>query len=564
MNLHSLPRLAKRLPRLALTLAVLASSPRLAPAQVTLQPVASNLSSPVGIVNAGDGSGRLFFVEQTGTIRVFNGANVLATPFLDVHTLVIVGAERGLLGLAFHPDYENNGRFFIFYTAQPVGDINIAEYHATPSSNVADPDAVRTIQSIPHGYLNHNGGMLAFGPDGYLYASVGDGGGAPGDPEGDAQNLASLYGKILRFDVDGASLIPPSNPFANDGDPQTREEIWDYGLRNPWRFSFDRETGDLYIGDVGEECLEEIDRQGAGSSGGTNYGWNVLEGNACYEYTCNSAPSCGQANYKAPILTYPHDPDCAVAGGYVYRGTASPGLVGTYLYGDYCSGVIRGATQGAGGVWTATVLLDTDLGISSFGEDELGELYVSDVFGGGIYRIAGSNPVQTYIDDFEDGDASDWTDDAGSWSVVAGALTNTPARKARILAPSPPCSVCSIETTVTAATPGTDLVLLGWWRSGANHVEVILSEDRDKVLLRRISGGEVSSQRTADFVLDADQPVEVRAVYDGSQISVFLDDSPGPVVTLRARKLKPGTAGFAVKGSRREPAAGSMDAIEVR
>jgi len=220
--------------------------------------------------------------------------------------------------------------------------------------------------------------------------------------------------------------------------------------------------------------------------------------------------------------------------------------------------------MGAGGEWASTVLLDSDLGISSFGEDEQGELYVADVFGGGVYRISGSNPPQPFIDDFEDGDASDWTDDSGSWGVVAGALANTPAKKARILAPSPPCDLCAIETTVTAKAPGTDLTVIGWWRNAANHVEIVLSEDRDTVVLRRIASGKVSAQKTAAFPFAVDQPVAVRAVYDGAEISVFLDDSKGPLVTLRARKLKAGTAGFSVKGTRRDPAAGSMDAIEVQ
>ena len=219
-------------------------------AAISLQPIASGLSQPVGIVDAGDGRGRLFFVEQTGTIRVFDGTSVLVAPFLDVHTLVSSGSERGLLGLAFHPSYRNNGRFFIFYTALN-GDLTIAEYHATPDADVADPDPVQVIRTIPHPSSNHNGGMLAFGPNGYLYASTGDGGGAPGDPEGDAQSLGSLLGKILRFDVDlAAPFIPPSNPFV-DGNPATRDEIWALGLRNPYRTYYDAPTGRLYIGDVG-------------------------------------------------------------------------------------------------------------------------------------------------------------------------------------------------------------------------------------------------------------------------------------------------------------------------
>lgn len=562
MNPRWRPRGAALLSRLGLVAALLFLTLRPSLAQITIQPVASGLSSPVALANAGDGSGRLFIVEQGGTIRVWNGTSVLGTPFLDVSALVSTGSERGLLGLAFHPGYASNGRFFIFYTAT-AGALTIAEYHATPASNVADAGQVQLIRSIPHPNTNHNGGMLAFGPDGFLYASTGDGGGNAGDPEGDAQSLASLFGKILRFDVDGPSLIPALNPFV-DGNPATRDEIWAYGLRNPWRFSFDRQNGDLYIGDVGENCWEEIDRQPAGDPGGTNYGWNVVEGNECYDPpSCNPSAGCGASNYESPIAVTGHDPDCAVTGGYRYRGSASPGLAGTYFFGDYCSGIIRGATQGAGGTWTKTNLLDTDLGISSFGEDEQGELYLTDVFGGGVYRITGTSPPSPFSDDFEDGDASDWTVDSGSWSVVAGALTNLPTRKARVLAPAAPCDLCSIATTVTALTPGADLVLIGWWKNSANHVEVILSEDRDKVILRRIASGEVSSQKSAAFVFGTNQPVTVEVVYDGTQLSVYLNGSGTPIVSLHARRLKPGIAGFAVKGTRRIPASGAMDEIEI-
>jgi glucose/arabinose dehydrogenase len=555
----------------ALAIALLGAGFVLSPipcrAGVTLQPVASSLSSPVGIVNAGDGSGRLFFVEQTGRIRVWDGTSVLAPAFLDVHTLVSTGSERGLLGLAFHPAYRNNGRFFIFYTALD-GDLTIVEYHATPDANVADPGQVQLIRSINHPSSNHNGGMLAFGPDGYLYASTGDGGGSAGDPEGDAQSLGTLLGKILRFDVDAPPpFIPPSNPFV-DGNPATRDEIWAFGLRNPWRFTFDRLNGDLYIGDVGENCFEEIDRQPAASSGGTNYGWNVVEGNTCFDGdSCSPSGGCGQSNYQAPIVVTGHDPECAITGGYRYRGSGSPELAGMYIFGDYCSGVIRAATQATGGTWSKSTLLDTDLGISTFGEDDQGELYVADVFGGKVYRITGSGPPQQPVgDDFEDGEASDWAVDSGSWSVVGGALTNAPAEQARILAPFTACATCTITARFAPPAPGTDIILIGWWKNAGTRVELIVSESRNKVILQRYVKGEVVEKMVSVADIDTVRDLTLTILISGKRFNGIVRAGGEDIVNflwLHALNLKPGRVGFAVKGKPRGPASGAMMEIEV-
>lgn len=350
---------------------------------VALQRVAAGLNQPLFVTHAGDGSGRLFVVEKTARIKVIDQGTVLPTPFLDLDTLVESGgSEQGLLGLAFHPDYETNGRFFVYYTANNW-DNTVARYQRSASDpDRADPASATLLLAIPDGFTNHNGGMLAFGPDGYLYVGTGDGGSA-GDPDGNGQNLDSRLGKILRLDVNAGNpyAVPPTNPFA--GQSGLRREIWASGLRNPWRLSFDRQTGDLFIADVGQGAREEIDRQAAGSPGGQNYGWNVMEGFACY----NPAVGCSQTGLTLPIFDYDHSAgDCSVTGGYVYRGAALPTLRGAYVFGDYCSGRIW-ALREQGGAWTRTLLLDTPYEISSFGEDEAGELYLTDLGGGAVYQL---------------------------------------------------------------------------------------------------------------------------------------------------------------------------------
>ena len=344
--------------------------------------VTSGLSSPVAVRHARDGSGRLFVVEQPGRIRVHDGAKLLEAPFLDITERVLAGGEQGLLGLDFHPSYAANGVFYVNYTRRPDGDTVVSRFTVTTDSNVADPDSEIVLLTIPQPFANHNGGDIHFGPDGDLYIGMGDGG-AGGDPLNQAQDLGSLLGKMLRIAVDptGTYTIPPGNPFV--AGPGT-DEIWAYGLRNPWRWSFDRTTGDLLIGDVGQGNVEEVDFQLRSSSGGENYGWPCREGNANYD---PARPGCG-GPYVAPILFYGHGQgDCAVVGGYRYRGSIAS-LQGIYLYGDYCTGKIWLATRDGAGHWSSLLWQDTALVLSSFGEDEAGEIYVTDL-GGAVYRIAG-------------------------------------------------------------------------------------------------------------------------------------------------------------------------------
>jgi hypothetical protein len=339
--------------------------------------VLSGLTSPVLVTNSGDGLRRLFVVEQAGVIKVLPPGGA-ATVFLDIRSRIVSGGERGLLGLAFHPQYGTNGRFFVYYTRVSDGALVIAEYRATtPSSNTAGT-AETGLLVIPHPTnANHNGGMLAFGQDGYLYAGVGDGGGG-NDVPNNAQNTDLLLGKILRLNVNAAGVpygIPPDNPFA--GAAAGRDEIFAYGLRNPWRFSFDRSTGQAWVGDVGQGAREEVDTP---LVNGGNYGWRIYEGLACtnIDPTLCSTPS----SYIPPIFDYSHgNGRCSLTGGYVYRGSIGTLAAGTYVYGDYCSGEIftwDGSAQ--------AVLLDTTLNISSFGEDEDGELYVVGL-GGTVSRI---------------------------------------------------------------------------------------------------------------------------------------------------------------------------------
>ncbi|HEX3049957.1 MAG TPA: PQQ-dependent sugar dehydrogenase [Aggregatilineaceae bacterium] len=346
--------------------------------------VASGFSKPLYVTHAGDE--RLFVVEQSGKIRIVQDGAILEPPFLDVSSIISPEAltgdysERGLLGLAFHPDYAENGTFFINYT-DLNGDTVVARYAVSADDpNVADPNSVLPILQVAQPYPNHNGGHLAFGPDGYLYIALGDGG-SGGDPQGNGQNVGTLLGSILRVDVntDQGYLIPPDNPFVNQSGVQP--EIWSWGWRNPWRFSFDRQTGDMWIADVGQNEWEEVNFESAGGPGGLNYGWNAYE--ASYPYSGAEAAS----DVVMPILEYSHDEGCSISGGYVYRGPAIPSLQGTYFYGDWCSGLIWTAQSDASGAWTSTVSLQSGLSISSFGEDAAGELYVVD-YNGTLYRIA--------------------------------------------------------------------------------------------------------------------------------------------------------------------------------
>jgi glucose/arabinose dehydrogenase len=348
-----------------------------------LQLVTSGLSYPDFVTTPAGDTARVFVVEQTGAIRVVRHDSLLPTPFLDLTGHIGFGGERGLLSLAFHPGYASNGYCYVYYT-NPAGDIRIVRYTVSANPNVADSTSGDTILKVFHEtYDNHNGGLVLFGPDGKLYAGLGDGG-FGGDPSGNGQNLDTLLAKILRLDVDGGSpyAVPADNPFV--GQVGERGEIWLYGLRNPWRFSFDRSTGDLYIGDVGQNLFEEVDVLAAGSPAGVNYGWNVMEGKHCY-----GASSCNLNGLTLPLIEYGHADGCAVTGGYVYRGTKIAALSGVYLYGDYCSGWVR-SFRYAGGAATENrdwPLLAVSGGLSSFGEDARGELYITSL-SGSLYRIA--------------------------------------------------------------------------------------------------------------------------------------------------------------------------------
>jgi uncharacterized protein (TIGR03437 family) len=344
--------------------------------------VASNISAPTDIQNAGDGSGRLFLVQQNGIVRILR-AGQLATPaFLDIRSKTRGEGERGLLGLAFPAGFAQKQRFYVNYTDLD-GNTVIAQYRVSANPDVADAASELVLLNITQPFRNHNGGQLRFGPDGYLYIGMGDGG-SGGDPLGNSQNRGTLLGKMLRIDVEndpGHARIPPDNPFLNAGG--TRPEIWALGLRNPWRFSFDRATGGLWIADVGQDAYEEVDYQPASSRGGENYGWNLMEGAHCFQAGCSTQ------GLVLPVAEYSHTDGCSVTGGFVYRGRLSPGLRGIYIYGDFCSGTIWGLER-QGSQWSNQRLLSSGFTITTFGEDEAGELYVANAQNGTIHRIEGS------------------------------------------------------------------------------------------------------------------------------------------------------------------------------
>jgi glucose/arabinose dehydrogenase len=352
-----------------------------------LEPFSSGFKKPVSITHAGDGSGRLFVIEQGGLIKVISGGKVNDHPFLDLRDVVSPSTgERGLFDLAFHPDYRTNGQLLVHYTDKQ-GNSVVARYHVSEDLQRADPDSGSIVLFQPQPWANHNGGEITFGPDGYLYIGLGDGGSVPGlgDSLDAAQNRAKLHGTILRIDIDTQDTykIPKDNPFV--GVSGARPEIWAYGLRNPWRFSFDRLTGDLYIGDVGRNKFEEIDFQPASSPGGENYGWDRMEAEICFP----SDAECSTDGLTLPILSYPHSAETgfAVTGGYVYRGRRLPQLVGNYLFGDFVSGRIWVSSRQTGGAWRMSLLLETGLNISTFGEDERGELYLVDYREGTLYKL---------------------------------------------------------------------------------------------------------------------------------------------------------------------------------
>jgi glucose/arabinose dehydrogenase len=372
-----------RLPVLGIVFLALSTAALAQDARVELRQIASGLEMPVAIAHANDN--RLFITLQRGTVVIYDGTSVLPAPFLDIRAIVECCGEQGLLSIAFHPRYRDNGFFYAYYVETGGANLVIARYRVSADANRADPTSGTILLRIPHPTnSNHNGGQLQFGPDGFLYIGTGDGG-AGGDPPNNAQNLNVLLGKLLRIDVDSGNpyTIPPSNPsFA-------RREIWAYGLRNPWRFTFDRVNGDLFIADVGQGLIEEVDLQRASSIGGENYGWRRMEGTRCF----NPSTNCNDGTLVRPIIEYDHSNGaCSVTGGYRYRGTEFPRLGGMYIYADFCNGVMSGATERSDGTWATRTLIDTNRQVSTFGEDVRGELYLAD-YGGRLFRIVDANPA---------------------------------------------------------------------------------------------------------------------------------------------------------------------------
>jgi glucose/arabinose dehydrogenase len=350
---------------------------------VAFSKVATIPGQPLAVTNAGDGSGRLFVATKGGRVYIVKGSSVRATPFLDISGQVSGGAEQGLLGLAFHPRYPTDPRVFVDYT-NAAGNTVVSSFRVDPSApDVVVAGSEVVILTVNQPYSNHNGGAIQFGPDGYLYIALGDGG-SGGDPQNNAQNRNSLLGKLLRIDIDHTSsgrnyAIPASNPFV--GQTGRKGEIWFYGLRNPFRFSFDRATGSLWIGDVGQNKWEEVDTAKAGV-GGLNFGWRIMEGDHCY----NPSTGCPTAGLVRPVVEYSHSNGCAIIGGNVYRGSAYPVLKGGYVFTDECTGFTAAVNAAATGAQALVKVASGPTGIAGFGEDEAGELFAADL-GGQLYRV---------------------------------------------------------------------------------------------------------------------------------------------------------------------------------
>ncbi len=362
---------------------LMAALPPLESLTIKLVPLANGFTKPTFVTHAGDGSNRLFVVEQAGRILTTKNGAVNPTPFLDIVSIVGSDAnEQGLLSVAFHPNYRSNGYFFVDYTNKQ-GDTVIARYTVSDNPEAANPNSAKILLTIDQPYDNHNGGQLVFGPDGYLYIGMGDGG-AGGDPHNNGQTLSTLLGKILRVEVDNGDPygIPRDNPFINTGGAQP--EIWSYGWRNPWRFSFDRTSGDMYIADVGQSQYEEVHVELADTPGGQNYGWRLMEGFHCFDPADCDPASQG---LMLPVAEYDHTQGCSITGGYVYRGQQYPALTGIYFYADYCSGNIWGLRREADGDWSQVQLLASGQTISSFGEDEAGEIYLTQHGSGEIFQL---------------------------------------------------------------------------------------------------------------------------------------------------------------------------------
>lgn len=331
--------------------------------------ISTGLSSPVFLTQPLN-DGRIFVVEQPGRIRVIRDGVLQTTPFLDITSRVLSGGERGLLSVAFHPNYASNHFFYVYFTTQTNGDIRIERFTTTSNPEVADPASSKLILTTAHSsQANHNGGLLAFGPDGMLFAGLGDGGGG-GDPFLNGQNFNALLGSLLRLDVDHGDpyAVPADNPFV--GQANHRGEIWAKGLRNPWRYAFDATTGLLYIADVGQSLHEEVDVVPA-NQGGVNYGWNIMEGASCY-----NASSCNMTGLQLPVIDYGHNGPCSITGGYVYRGSAIPAIRGHYFYSDYCAGFLKSFRYENGAAVDQKDWGLTESSVTSFGVDFAGEMYM--------------------------------------------------------------------------------------------------------------------------------------------------------------------------------------------
>jgi glucose/arabinose dehydrogenase len=479
---------------------------------VGLTPVLGGFSSPLFVTHDGVHPNRLYVVEKGGLVRLVVDGQVQAAPFLDARALVTAGgAEQGLLGLAFHPEYAANGLFYVAYTASGDGANTVARYRVSSTdASQADPDSRLVLLAIPDFADNHNGGVLAFGPDGYLYVGTGDGGGG-GDLLNNAQNLASLLGKVLRLDVRAADpyAIPPTNPFVHTAG--ARGEIWALGTRNPWRFSFDRGTGDLYLADVGQFAWEEVNVQAAGSAGGQNYQWRCFEG----FHVFNAATDCSQGISTPPILEYDHSGgNCSITGGYVYRGPAFPSLHGLYFYGDYCSGRIWTAHRLAGGTWVQTPRLDTTYRISSFGEDLAGELYLTDIAGGGVYRVVDAsvpNPcVVNTLATLPDAPIGSAAAQPGA-APVAGA-----AGRARL----DPASFRRLRDRVLDRSPGGQRYVRLYEAHSPEVVRLMLADPqllaalRDGLLVWQADLGLLADGRGAEATISAEEVRAAEAVLD--------------------------------------------------
>jgi glucose/arabinose dehydrogenase len=356
--------------------------------RIDLVPWVTGLDRPLGVVWPPGDQRRALVIEKAGVIRAVEDGVVRTEPVLDISTRVrSAGSEQGLLGLAVHPGWPERSELFVNYTNQ-AGDTVVARFAAETAPLIADPASEEILLEVRQPFSNHNGGHLAFGPDGMLWIGTGDGG-AGGDPEGNGQDLGSPLGKLLRIDVSspGGSTVPADNPFA--GSPDALPEIWAFGLRNPWRFSFDRATGDLWIGDVGQNEREEIDLEPRRAPGGRNYGWNVMEGSECY-----NEPTCDDAGLELPVVEYDHSEGCSVTGGFVYRGDEYPILDGMYLFADYCSGRIWALAPGGRFGWAVAEVGSTNDRIVSFGEDPLGELVAVAIDTGSIQRVTAERVPQ--------------------------------------------------------------------------------------------------------------------------------------------------------------------------